>query len=82
MNAKCVNWKKEEVGKVQLPDNFFDEKINPGLIHEVVRWQRACARKGTHKAKTRSDVSGGGKKTFPAKRHGECQTGLHTFAFK
>ena len=75
MDAKCVNWKKEEVDKVQLPANFFNEKINPGLIHEVVRWQRACARQGTHKTKTRSDVSGGGKKPFRQKGTGNARQG-------
>ncbi len=75
MNAKCVNWKKEEVGKVQLPKIFFSEEINLNLIHEVVRWQRACARQGTHKAKTRSDVSGGGKKPFKQKGTGNARQG-------
>ena len=70
-----LNWKKEKVGKLDLPELFFQQEMKPGLINEVVRWQRACARQGTHKAKTRANVSGGGKKPFRQKGTGNARQG-------
>lgn len=45
------------------------------ILHEVVRWQRAKARQGTHKTKDRSEVSGGGKKPWPQKGSGRARQG-------
>ena len=49
-------------GTVELPAELFDVQTNVPLIHQVVVAQLAAARKGTHKTKTRGEVSGGGKK--------------------
>ncbi len=75
IKADLLNWKKEKVGDLDLPPVIFQKEIRPELINEVVRWQRACARQGTHKAKTRADVSGGGKKPFRQKGTGNARQG-------
>jgi len=73
--ASILNWNKEKVAEVEVPASLFKNAVNLELIHEVVRWQRACARKGTHKAKTRAEVSGGGKKPFRQKGTGNARQG-------
>lgn len=75
MKAEIVNWKKEKVGELDLPEDLFQKEMKLELINEVVRWQRACARRGTHKAKTRADVRGGGKKPFRQKGTGNARQG-------
>ena len=69
------HWDKKKAGELELPPGLFDQKMNPALISEMVRWQRAKARQGTHKAKTRADVSGGGKKPFRQKGTGNARQG-------
>ena len=58
LKVEVLNWKKEKVGDLNLPEDIFNQKLNAYLINEMVRWQRACARRGTHKVKTRAEVSG------------------------
>ena len=74
-NVKVLNWKKEVVAQTDLPSEFFEQKPNMSLLHEVIRWQRACRRQGTHKAKTRAEVRGGGKKPFRQKGTGNARQG-------
>lgn len=73
--AELLNWKKEKVSELDLPECFLQKNLRLELINEIVRWQRACARQGTHKAKTRGDVSGGGKKPFRQKGTGNARQG-------
>ena len=75
MKAEVLNWKKEKVGEMDLPKDLFQQEMRLELINEVVRWQRACARQGTHKAKTRAGVRGGGKKPFRQKGTGNARQG-------
>ncbi len=75
MKVDIVNWKKEKVSDLSLPEDLFGQELNPYLINEVIRWQRACARQGTHKAKTRAGVRGGGKKPFRQKGTGNARQG-------
>ena len=75
LQAEILNWKKEKVAEHDLPKGFFQQKVQLPLINEVVRWQRAKARQGTHKAKTRGDVRGGGKKPFRQKGTGNARQG-------
>ena len=75
LKVEVLNWKKEKVEDLNLPEDIFNQELNKYLINEVVRWQRACARQGTHKAKTRADVSGGGKKPFRQKGTGNARQG-------
>ena len=65
-----------EAGRtVELPDEIFDAKISIPLIHQVVTAQLAAARQGTHKAKTRGEVRGGGKKPYRQKGTGRARQG-------
>ena len=60
---------------VQLPEEIFAAKVNVPLIHQVVVAQQAAARQGTHAAKTRGDVRGGGKKPYRQKGTGRARQG-------
>ena len=62
-------------GTVELPDEIFDVQANIPLMHQVVTAQLAAARQGTHKAKTRGEVSGGGKKPYKQKGTGRARQG-------
>jgi large subunit ribosomal protein L4 len=62
-------------GSVELPASIFDVQANIPLMHQVVVAQLAAARQGTHKAKTRGEVSGGGKKPYKQKGTGRARQG-------
>jgi large subunit ribosomal protein L4 len=62
-------------GSVELPADLFDVTANIPLIHQVVVAQLAAARQGTHAVKTRSEVSGGGKKPYRQKGTGRARQG-------
>jgi large subunit ribosomal protein L4 len=60
---------------VELPAAIFDVATNVPLIHQVVVAQLAAARQGTHKTKTRGEVSGGGRKPYRQKGTGRARQG-------
>jgi large subunit ribosomal protein L4 len=60
---------------IELAPGIFDQKVNIPLIHQVVVAQLAAARQGTHKAKTRGEVSGGGRKPYRQKGTGRARQG-------
>ena len=62
-------------GTVELPAELFDVQTNVPLIHQVVVAQLAAARQGTHKTKTRAEVSGAGRKPFKQKGTGRARQG-------
>ncbi|MEV0728001.1 50S ribosomal protein L4 [Polymorphospora sp. NPDC050346] len=62
-------------GSVDLPGEIFDVQANVPLMHQVVVAQLAAARQGTHKAKTRGEVAGGGKKPYKQKGTGRARQG-------
>jgi large subunit ribosomal protein L4 len=62
-------------GSVELPAEIFDVTANVPLMHQVVVAQLAAARQGTHKTKTRGEVSGGGKKPYRQKGTGRARQG-------
>ena len=62
-------------GTVELPGDIFDVTANLPLMHQVVVAQLAAARQGTHKTKTRGEVSGGGKKPYRQKGTGRARQG-------
>jgi large subunit ribosomal protein L4 len=70
-----LGWDKKKVGSVDLDASVFDIPVKKGILQTVVRWQLACRRRGTHKAKTRGEVSGGGKKPFKQKGTGNARQG-------
>ena len=67
--------KGAKVGTFNLPAELFDVQVNVPLIHQVVTAQLNAARQGTHKAKNRGEVSGGGKKPFKQKGTGRARQG-------
>ncbi len=69
------NTSKEKVGSAELPDAVFGVEVKEHLFHLVVRQQLANKRAGTHKVKSRSEVSGGGKKPFRQKGTGRARAG-------
>ncbi|MFG1707068.1 50S ribosomal protein L4 [Nonomuraea sp. M3C6] len=64
-----------KTGTVDLPEDVFGAKVNVPLIHQVVVAQLAARRQGTHKAKTRGEVRGGGKKPYRQKGTGRARQG-------
>jgi large subunit ribosomal protein L4 len=69
------NQKREKVSELSLSDDIFAAPVRQDLIHAVVRYQLAKARQGTHKAKGRAEVRGGGKKPFKQKGTGRARQG-------
>jgi large subunit ribosomal protein L4 len=65
----------QKAGSVELPADVFDVQANIPLMHQVVVAQLAAARAGTHKAKTRAEVSGGGRKPYKQKGTGRARQG-------
>ncbi len=61
--------------KVDLPADIFDAQASIPLLHQVVVAQLAAARQGTHKTKTRGEVSGAGRKPFKQKGTGRARQG-------
>ena len=70
-----VDGKGNKTGTVELPAELFDVQTNIPLIHQVVVAQLAAARQGTHKTKTRGEVSGSGAKPFKQKGTGRARQG-------
>lgn len=75
MKVDVLNMKGEKVNSVELPAEIFEAPINVDLMHQAYIQQMANARLGTHKTKTRSEVSGGGKKPWKQKGTGRARQG-------
>jgi large subunit ribosomal protein L4 len=69
------NVNREKVGSFDLLDAVFGADVKEHLLYAVVRYQRAAARQGTHKAKERAEVRGGGKKPWRQKGTGRARQG-------
>jgi large subunit ribosomal protein L4 len=65
----------ETAGSVELPAEIFDAQANIPLMHQVVVAQLNARRQGTHKTKTRGEVSGGGRKPYKQKGTGRARQG-------
>ena len=74
-NVSVLNMEGKEVEKLELNDNIFGVEINEHLVHLAVVSQLANNRQGTQKAKTRSEVSGGGRKPWRQKGTGHARQG-------
>jgi large subunit ribosomal protein L4 len=73
--VEIKNLKNEVVGNLDLADAVFAGPINEGLMHLAVKQYRASLRAGTHKTKTRAEVSGSGKKPWKQKGTGRARVG-------
>ena len=74
-NVSVYNMEGKEVGKMELNDAVFGVEVNEHLVHLAVVQQLANNRQGTQKAKTRSEVSGGGRKPWRQKGTGHARQG-------
>ena len=74
-NVSVYNMKGKEVGTIELNDAVFGVEVNEHLVHMAVVQQLANKRQGTQKAKTRAEVSGGGRKPWRQKGTGHARQG-------
>ena len=75
MKVDVLNLDGKKVSDVEVGKGFFDEKFDMNLLQSTVVWQQARKRSGTHKVKTKAEVSGGGKKPFRQKGTGNARQG-------
>ena len=75
MKLDVYNLQNVKVGEVEVSERVFGTEVKPYLHHEVVRYQLAKRRAGTHKTKTRSEISGSGKKLYKQKGTGRARHG-------
>jgi large subunit ribosomal protein L4 len=75
MKVDVFNMKGEKVKTVELPAELFEAQVNVDLMHQAYIQQMANARLGTHSTKTRSEVSGGGRKPWKQKGTGRARQG-------
>ena len=74
-SVSVYNMEGQEVGTMELADAIFNVEIKENLVHQAVIQQLANNRQGTQKAKTRSEVSGGGRKPWRQKGTGHARQG-------
>lgn len=74
-NVAVLNMEGKEVGTLELNDAVFGVEVNEHLVHMAVLQQLANNRQGTQKAKTRSEVRGGGRKPWRQKGTGHARQG-------
>ena len=74
-NVSVYNMEGKEVGTLELSDAVFGVDVNEHLVHMAVVSQLANKRQGTQKAKTRAEVSGGGRKPWKQKGTGHARQG-------
>ena len=75
MKKSVLNLKNNSVGNVELDSSIFGVNSFPDLIHQYIRYQNAKSRQGSHKTKSRSEVSGRSKKPFSQKGTGNARQG-------
>ena len=75
MKIKLVNIENKKIKDININDNVFCIKTYPDLIHQYIRFQNAKARQGSHKTKSRSEISGRAKKPFSQKGTGNARQG-------
>ncbi len=64
-----------KIGNVEVRDDVFNVKVKKHVLWEVVKWQLACRRQGTHSTKTRGEVAYSGRKILPQKGTGHARRG-------
>ena len=75
MKKAVLNLKNKTVGDIELDTTVFGVKKLPDLIHQYIRYQNAKSRQGSHKTKSRSEVTGRSKKPFSQKGTGNARQG-------
>ncbi len=75
MEAPLLSKEGQEISKLTLDESIFNAEVNRGILHQVELAYLAGLRRGTAKTKTRSEVSGGGKKPWKQKGTGRARQG-------
>ncbi|MBP8002176.1 MAG: 50S ribosomal protein L4 [Chloroflexi bacterium] len=75
MEVSVLNTSGQEVGRIELPASIFSAKVNRGLMHQALVYQLVNARRGTHKTKTRAEVSRTTAKVYKQKGTGNARHG-------
>lgn len=75
MKKQVVDLANKNVSEIEISDSIFGIKVFPDLIHQYIRYQNAKSRQGSHKTKSRSEVSGRSKKPFAQKGTGNARQG-------
>jgi len=75
MKVDIYNIEGNKLREMELPASIFEAAVNMDLMHQAYTRQMANARLGTHETKTRSEVSGGGRKPWKQKGTGRARTG-------
>lgn len=75
MESDLYNQQGKRIGKIELPKEVFDTKINPDLLHQVVLYYQALSRQPLANTKDRSEVRGGGRKPWRQKGTGRARHG-------
>ena len=75
MKKPLYNLLNKEVGSIDIDIDIFGIKTLPDILHQYIRYQNAKARQGSHKTKSRSEVSGRSKKPFSQKGTGNARQG-------
>ena len=75
MKIELVNIENKKIKDININENVFCIKTYPDLIHQYIRFQNAKARQGSHKTKSRSEITGRAKKPFSQKGTGNARQG-------
>jgi len=78
MQVDVITLDAAEAGKIELSPAIFEQPVRPDIMHQVVRWQLARRRQGTHKAKTRSEVRATTAKMYRQKGTGRARHGARS----
>jgi large subunit ribosomal protein L4 len=74
--VEVLGWdSQKKVGSLNLNPEVFEQPVKKAVLHSLVKWQLAKRRRGTHKAKAKGEVRGGGKKPFKQKGTGNARQG-------
>lgn len=77
LQQKVINMQGAEVGSIELDPMVFGVRPNEGIVHQVVRWQLAARRSGTHSALKRGELKGSDRKPFRQKGTGRARMGSY-----
>ncbi len=75
MKKDILNLENKKIKDIEIIDSVWGIKVLPDIIHQYIRYQNAKSRQGSHKTKTRSEVSGRAKKPFAQKGTGNARQG-------
>lgn len=78
MKLKVYTQDGKQTGTIDVSDETFGGEVNTGLLHQIIKSYLANKRQGTSKTKTRTEVSGGGKKPWKQKGTGRARAGSNT----